>query len=178
VALVLVLGVLMVFWARSSRDVGPSGPDAGDQWAVSYGVYVCNEFVAEGNATLSPFTEGDVRTSVADLFATADITITDTSVTLADGTEFSAGEDCDGTESVVSLTSWDAGAAADSAGLRRDGGAPGAALTGNGEQFTFAVAPADATIPRPPVAPADAVGDDTTPDATDAPADEPASNDN
>jgi len=152
VVLVLVLGVTLVLWSRASRDTGPSGPDAAEQWAITYGVYVCNEFVADGTTTVSPIDETTPtgRTTIGSLLGGQDVTLTDGSVTLADGTEIATGDDCDGEPGVLSVTSWDAGSPADSTGLRRDSGYDAAQLSGDGEQLTIALAPAGTEIPRPP----------------------------
>lgn len=173
VAAVLISGLLLVGWARASRDVGPTGPDATEQWQIAYGVYVCDEFVADGVKVVSPIddTTPTGRTTIASLVGSDDVVLTDGSVTLADGTEIATGEDCNGEPAVLSVTTWDAGSDADSAGLRRDGGFVDVALSGDGEQITIAVTPAGTDIPRPPVAPAgtgatNGTGDDTGDDPT------------
>ena len=43
VALVVVLGALLVFWARTDREA-TSAPRVGDHWHSAYDVYVCDTF--------------------------------------------------------------------------------------------------------------------------------------
>ena len=43
VGLVVVLGSLLVLWARSDREA-TSAPRVGDHWHSAYDVYVCDDF--------------------------------------------------------------------------------------------------------------------------------------
>jgi len=43
VALVVVLGSLLVFWARTDREA-TSAPRVGEHWHSAYDIYVCDSF--------------------------------------------------------------------------------------------------------------------------------------
>jgi len=163
IALILVLGVLLVAWSRASRP-GTEGPDAGEEWTITWGVFVCDAFVpgVGGTATIQPVPDPDnpdQRLSVGAWAPTVDLGVTADAITLPDGRQLTNGFDCGGTPAEVSITTWPAGAAAD-AGLTRSFSLDALQFSGDGEQLTLAVVAPGTTIPQPPATPEPAT--DTT----------------
>lgn len=181
VVVTLVLGVLLVAFAASSRDAAPT-PTLQDHWHSAYGVYDCQAdgFLeplnaltdANGNAYdpdgihshddglihIHPFTSsvtGDDAT-LAVFFETVGITMTDDTLTLADGRTFTeAGTTCNDEPAVLQIARWRSAVAA-------DGNEPDDVYTddfddisflNDGEAFTIALAPEGADIPVPEAIP-------------------------
>lgn len=156
---ILVLGVLLVGWSRASRP-GSDGPGADEEWAITWGVYVCDAFVpgVGGTTTIRPVPDPNVPEARLTLGAWApevDLAITGNAITLPDGRELTNGFDCGGTPAEVSVTTWTAGEG-DSAGLTRSFGLDTVQFGGDGEKVTLAVVAPGTTVPQPPATPAPA----------------------
>jgi hypothetical protein len=165
IALILVLGVLLVAWSRASRP-GTGGPDAGEEWTITWGVYVCDAFVpgVGGTTTIQPVPDADnpdQRLNVGAWAPSVDLAVTADAITLPDGRQLTNGFDCGGTPAEVSITTWPAGAAAD-AGLTRSFSLDTLQFSGDGEQLTLAVVAPGTTIPQPPATPEPAPETTTT----------------
>jgi hypothetical protein len=169
IALLIVVGVVLVLWSRAGRQVD-SGPSADEQWTITWGAYVCDAFVpgVGGQAQVTPVDpeNPENRSTLGTWAPSANLTISDASITLPDGTVLSSGQDCNGQPAELSVTSWAPGAAADR-GLTQTFGFPGIQFGENGESFTFAVVPAGTTVPPPPATPEPAPSTSSTTAATD-----------
>ncbi|MFN8050832.1 MAG: hypothetical protein U0Q22_05325 [Acidimicrobiales bacterium] len=113
VAGIIIVGLVLVFLARDARINGDgSKPRANqDKWYEAYGLYDCDEYLAnppapknesdimtQGNGLISVFplsdkTAGDNAT-LGKFFDAMDMKVTDTSVKMADGTTYKAGDAC------------------------------------------------------------------------------------
>lgn len=154
IAAILIFGVLLVGWSRATRPGTGEGPSADDEWAITWGVYVCDAFVPGigGATTIKPVPDAskpDQRLSVAAWAQSVDVTVAADGITLPDGRQLTNGFDCGGTPAEVSITTWPAGAAAD-AGLTRSFSLDTLQFSGDGEQLTLAVVAPGTTIPQPP----------------------------
>lgn len=110
---IMVVGIVLVFLARDARiNQGGDQPRASrDKWYEAYGFYACDAYLgvdappaepadisALGNGIIGVFplseaTAGDNAT-IGKYFEAQGIKVTDTSVTLADGTQYKAGDAC------------------------------------------------------------------------------------
>ncbi len=127
IALVCVLGVTLVAYARSTDEAEALSPGLTDHWHAAYGVYICDSFEAPFTNDADPngiHTHGDgaihIHPGAAQQVARAgdDATIgvfmnaagadiTDDTITLPDGTTYTEGEDqCDGEDAVVQVAKW------------------------------------------------------------------------
>ncbi len=130
VAAIIVVGLVLVWFARDARiNVGGDRPRPNlDVWNQAYGFYDCEDYLpnapapaeeaditTRGNglifvAPLSEDSSGDNAT-MAKFFENTGIKVSDDSVTLADGTEYKAGDECGTgkdktTKTVIKLFSW------------------------------------------------------------------------
>ena len=171
IAAVVILGVLLVAWARTQRE--SEDPTLRDHWHSAYGVYVCtdSEFLPpfqsendpdgihshqDGLIHIHPFgssVTGDE--AQMDVFLSAmNVSLDDNQMILADGTVLAADEtQCDGEAAIWQVARWDSALAVD--------GPPDEIITEDlaairfetdGEAFTIALAPEGADILPPPTA--------------------------
>ena len=169
VTVVVVLGLVLVGWARSNREA-TSAPRVGDHWHSTYDIYVCatshtgtwrskiiNETDPNGIHThgdgifhIHPFNSeasGDNAT-LGTFFRAFGGSIDDTSITLDNGETIVEGFDCGGQPAVLTVARFDAQdrdrdpqvITEDLAGVR---------FLKNLEAFTIAFVPAD-EVPQKP----------------------------
>lgn len=127
VFMICVLGTLLVVWARDDRNSATAvPPQLTDHWHAAYGIYVCDTFlpgltdVAEDTTGIHTHDDGIVHVHPFSNAATgekatwskfgevAGITFDGTSFTLADGTTYSDGHDCNGQPAEVVMYQWPA----------------------------------------------------------------------
>ncbi len=164
---IIVVGLLLVGWARSSRDAQVT-PTLQDHWHDAYGVWDCvsQTFLppfqsqvdpvgihshTDGLIHVHPFTSAVTgKGAVMGIFFDAmGVTVTKDGIDLPGGQSLEAGAECDGAPSVIQIARWSDVLA---------GGAPDEIITDNfdkvrfraeGEGFTIARAPVGADIPVP-----------------------------
>ena len=164
VALVVVLGALLVFWARTDREA-TSAPRVGDHWHSAYDVYVCATFRSkivletdpngihshgDGLIHIHPFNKlASGRDAVlGEFFAAFGGFIDDQSFMLDTGETVVEGFDCGGEPAVLKVARFDADDLSrepeilteDLANLR---------LLKNREAFTIAMVPESVDPPAP-----------------------------
>ena len=164
VALVVVLGALLVFWARTDREA-TSAPRVGDHWHSAYDVYVCDTFRSkivletdpngihshgDGLIHIHPFNKlASGRAAVlGEFFAAFGGFIDDQSFMLDTGETVVEGFDCGGEPAVLKVARFDADDLSrepeilteDLANLR---------LLKNREAFTIAMVPESVDPPAP-----------------------------
>ena len=164
VALVVVLGSLLVFWARTDREA-TSAPRVGEHWHSAYDIYVCDSFRSkvvletdpngihthgDGLLHIHPFNKlASGRDAVlGEFFSAFGGRIDDASVVLDTGEELVEGVDCGGQPTVLKVARFDAD------DLERDPEVVTEDLAGvrflkNREAFTVAMVPADVVPPAP-----------------------------
>ena len=164
VALVVVLGSLLVLWARTDREA-TSAPRVGDHWHSVYDIYVCDSFRSkvvletdpngihthgDGLLHIHPFNKlASGRDAVlGEFFSAFGGRIEDASVVLDTGEELVEGVDCGGQPTVLKVARFDAD------DLERDPEVVTEDLAGvrflkNREAFTVAMVPADVEPPAP-----------------------------
>jgi hypothetical protein len=164
VALVVVLGSLLVLWARTDREA-TSAPRVGDHWHSVYDIYVCDSFRSkvvletdpngihthgDGLLHIHPFNKlASGRDAVlGEFFSAFGGRIDDASVLLDTGEELVEGADCGGQPTVLKVARFDAD------DLERDPEVVTEDLAGvrflkNREAFTVAMVPADVEPPAP-----------------------------
>ena len=164
VALVVVLGSLLVIWARTDREA-TSAPRVGDHWHSVYDIYVCDSFRSkvvletdpngihthgDGLLHIHPFNKlASGRDAVlGEFFSAFGGRIDDASVVLDTGEELVEGVDCGGQPTVLKVARFDAD------DLERDPEVVTEDLAGvrflkNREAFTVAMVPADVEPPAP-----------------------------
>ena len=164
VALVVVLGSLLVLWARTDREA-TSAPRVGDHWHSVYDIYVCDSFRSkvvletdpngihthgDGLLHIHPFNKlASGRDAVlGEFFSAFGGRIDDASAVLDTGEELVEGVDCGGQPTVLKVARFDAD------DLERDPEVVTEDLAGvrfikNREAFTVAMVPADVVPPAP-----------------------------
>tara|TARA_B100000470_G_scaffold131040_1_gene101412 strand:- start:7 stop:606 length:600 start_codon:yes stop_codon:yes gene_type:complete len=164
VALVVVLGSLLVVWARIDREA-TSAPRVGDHWHSAYDIYVCDSYRSkivletdpngihshgDGLLHIHPFNKlASGRDAVlGEFFSAFGGRIDDASVLLDTGEELVEGADCGGQPTVLKVARFDAD------DLERDPEVVTEDLAGvrflkNREAFTVAMVPADVEPPAP-----------------------------
>ena len=164
VALVVVLGSLLVVWARIDREA-TSAPRVGDHWHSAYDIYVCDSYRSkivletdpngihshgDGLLHIHPFSKlASGRDAVlGEFFSAFGGRIDDASVVLDTGEELVEGADCGGQPTVLKVARFDAD------DLERDPEVVTEDLAGvrflkNREAFTVAMVPADVEPPAP-----------------------------
>ena len=164
VALVVVLGSLLVLWARTDREA-TSAPRVGDHWHSVYDIYVCDSFRSkvvletdpngihthgDGLLHIHPFNKlASGRDAVlGEFFSAFGGRIDDASVVLDTGEVLVEGADCGGQPTVLKVARFDAD------DLERDPEVVIEDLAGvrflkNREAFTVAMVPADVEPPAP-----------------------------
>lgn len=168
---VVVLGLLLVTYARSTRDASADAPTLQDHWHSAYAVYDCRTegFLApfssdydprgihshqDGLIHIHPFSSavtGDGAT--IQIFFDAmlvDLDDDDTKMVTPDEQELANGADCGGEEAVLQVARFDANniEAGASEIITADIGS--FIFEGNREAYTIALAPIGADIPPPP----------------------------
>ena len=170
IAAVVILGVLLVAWARTQRE--SDAPSLTDHWHSAYGVYTCTdgEFLPpfdsefdpdgihshqDGLIHIHPFgsrvTGEDALLDV--FFEAMFVSLDEGLMVLPDGTELTAeGTECDGEPAVWQIARWP-----DAADVESDPEVVTEDLSlvsfeQDGEAFTIALAPIGADIPPPPTA--------------------------
>jgi len=163
-ALVVVLGSLLVLWARTDREA-TSAPRVGEHWHSAYDIYVCDSFRSkvvletdpngihthgDGLVHIHPFNKlASGRDAVlGEFFSAFGGRIDDASVVLDTGEELVEGADCGGQPTVLKVARFDAD------DLERDPEVVTEDLAGvrflkNREAFTVAMVPADVVPPAP-----------------------------
>lgn len=166
---VVLLGIVLIVFAATTRDTEDVSPRIGglDHWHSAYGVYICGEFQPDQTDQLGDIlgihTHDDGLIHIHPTSANAagenatfgvfaeevGIDLGDGEFTLADGTTYANGDDCDGTEGEVRLVKWAAGDFEGQPELITSDFA-GARFLGDGEAWVLVFAPADEEIPLPP----------------------------
>ena len=164
VALVVILGSLLVLWARTDREA-TSAPRVGDHWHSVYDIYVCDSFRSkvvletdpngihthgDGLLHIHPFNKlASGRDAVlGEFFSAFGGRIDDATVVLDTGEELVEGVDCGGQPTVLKVARFDAD------DLERDPEVVTEDLASvrflkNREAFTVAMVPADVEPPAP-----------------------------
>jgi len=164
VGLVVVLGSLLVLWARSDREA-TSAPRVGDHWHSAYDVYVCDDFRskivnetdpngihshADGLIHIHPFNKlaSGQDATMGQFFSAFGGRIDDNSVVLDTGETLTAGIDCNGQPAVVKVARFDADdMERDPEVLTED--LANVRFLKDREAFTIALVPADVEPPAP-----------------------------
>jgi hypothetical protein len=126
IAAIVVVGVLLVLFARSeNQNAAAETPTLTDHWHASYGIYVCDQFLApltdqvqdttglhthgDGIAHIHPFNSGSTgkNATLAKWGETTGLDFTSDGFT-ANGTTYADGYDCNGQPATVSAYVWDA----------------------------------------------------------------------
>ena len=164
VALVVVLGSLLVVWARTDREA-TSAPRVGDHWHSAYDIYVCDSYRSkvvletdpngihshgDGLLHIHPFNKlaSGSDATLGEFFSAFGGRIDDSSLVLDTGEELVAGADCGGQPMVLKVARFDAD------DMERDPEIVTEDLDGvrflkNREAFTIAMVPADVDPPAP-----------------------------
>ena len=168
VAAIIVVGLVLVVWARTTRDAQPE-PTLQDHWHSAYGVYDCvsgsflpqfeSEFDPEGIHShgdslihIHPFSDGVTgKKAVLGVFMDAmGAAFTGDGIELPGDQLLATGVECDGEPAVIQVARWTNGIVAE--------GEPDEIILedfddirflANGEAFTIARAPIGANIPVP-----------------------------
>jgi len=164
VGLVVVLGSLLVLWARSDREA-TSAPRVGDHWHSAYDVYVCDDFRskivnetdpngihshADGLIHIHPFNKlaSGQDATMGQFFSAFGGRIDDNSVVLDTGETLTADIDCNGQPAVVKVARFDADdMERDPEVLTED--LANVRFLKDREAFTIALVPADVEPPAP-----------------------------
>ncbi|MDG2426910.1 MAG: hypothetical protein P8M16_00665 [Acidimicrobiales bacterium] len=164
VALVVVLGALLVFWARTDREA-TSAPRVGDHWHSAYDVYVCDTFRSkivletdpngihshgDGLIHVHPFNKlaSGRDATLGEFFAAFGGAIDDDSFLLDTGEMVVEGFDCGGEPAVLKVARFDA----DDLGREPEivtENLNGVRFLKNREAFTLAMVPASVDPPAP-----------------------------
>lgn len=110
---IIVVGLVLVWFARDARiNVNGDQPRPGlDSWHEAYGLYVCDiyqsppaapekdsDISTQGNGLINVFPSTDDfagdNATIGKFFDAIGMKVTDTSITLEDGTEHQAGDEC------------------------------------------------------------------------------------
>ena len=164
VGLVVVLGSLLVLWARSDREA-TSAPRVGDHWHSAYDVYVCDDFRSkivvetgpngihthsDGLIHIHPFNKlaSGQDATMGQFFNAFGGRIDDDSVVLDTGETLTADIDCNGQPAVVKVARFDADdMERDPVVLSED--LANVRFLKDREAFTIALVPADVEPPAP-----------------------------
>jgi hypothetical protein len=164
VALVVILGSLLVLWARTDREA-TSAPRVGDHWHSAYDIYVCDSYRSkilletdpngihshgDGLLHIHPFNKlaSGRDATLGEFFSAFGGHIDDTTLVLDTGEELVEGADCGGEPMVLKVARFDAD------DMERDPEIVTEDLEGvrflkNREAFTIAMVPADVDPPAP-----------------------------
>lgn len=168
---VIVLGLLLVTYSRSVRDVSAEAPTLQDHWHAAYGIYDCRTegFLPplssdydprgihshqDGLIHIHPFSSavtGDgANLQVFFDAMLVDLDDDDTKMVLPSGDEFSNGDDCGGEEAVLQVARFNADSLAAGAIEIVTADIGDFTFEANREAYTVAFAPIGADIPPPP----------------------------
>lgn len=173
---VVLLGVILVAYARQSAAPVDVTDVAPNRYATAFGVFVCDEFVplppgpedpaaldvnsairidAEGVLTWKPqVLAGERRARLGTIFETLGMSVTDDSLTLpaisgVESTITEATTRCDGKAATLSVSVWDDSLASEAAKVSI-ASLNGVRLTGDGMAITLAFTAAGTEVPQPP----------------------------
>ena len=165
---ILVVGLVLTYVAVGHRrDVEKVEPAIGTVWHEAFGLYICGEF----RGTLSPvdpeapivlYPDGLIRVAPDSeetagpnatfaLFLEAmGIVMTDTSITLPDGTTYSNGDDCGGQPGRVALYDWPPQAVDNTEPRIISSAITGTRFNADGRSYVLAFSPREAEVSLPP----------------------------
>jgi len=163
-ALVLVLGIALVAFARSGREA-TAAPRLGDHWHSAYDIYVCDTYRAkivdesdpngihthgDGLMHIHPFNSlaSGKSATIGEFFSAFGGHIDDVSIRLDTGEVINEGEDCGGKPTVLTVARFDAQDRGRSPELITEGLA-GVRYLKNLEAFTIAFVPEGTEPPAP-----------------------------
>lgn len=186
VAGIIVLGlVLTVVAVQHRRHVEKVEPAIGTVWHEAFGLYVCGEFrgtispvdpdapivlYSDGLIRVAPDSEEDAGSNAtfALFFEAMGIQVTDTSLTLPDGTTYTNGDDCGGQPGRVALYDWPPQALDNTDPRIISSSIPATRFSADGKAYVLAFAPGDAEVSLPPsVSALDDPSDEKLPEAGD-----------
>ncbi len=167
-AVVLVLGLLLVTYSRSQRDVSALAPTLRDHWHSAYSIWDCEseDYASvltsdfdprgihshqDGLLHIHPFSSavtGDGAT-LGVFFEAMLVDLDDGQLNLPDGTELKEGTMCGGEEAVLQVVRYNANDMAAGPVETVVGDIDDVILEGNREAFVIALAPVGAEIPPP-----------------------------
>ena len=194
---ICLVGTLLVAWARTDRNSATAeSPQMTDHWHAAYGIFVCDTFLPgltdvsedttgihthdDGIVHVHPFSNAatGARATWSKFGEVTGITFDGTSFTLADGTTYADGYDCDGEPATVVMYQWPADDP-DAAPVIHTSDLGDVRFSEDRLAFTLAVVPEGTEVPRPesiptldnlsddPNSPQNQTGD-TTPDTAPA----------
>ena len=169
---VAVLGaVLLVVFARSSREAGGSIPPrfGVDHWDSAYGIYVCGRFMppvadvgrdrgihthADGVIHVHPRTRelAGENATLGKFAEQVGVTLGEGVLALPDGRTFRDGDACGGARGVVQVARWSDAARTTVAPEVTTGDVSAVRFRKDGEAFTIGFAPEGARLPPPETA--------------------------
>jgi hypothetical protein len=149
------------------RDVEKEEPAIGTVWHEAFGLYVCGEFrgtlqPADPDAPIVLYPDGLIRVAPDDadsagpnatfalFFEAMGLQVTDTSLTLPDGTTFNNGDDCGGQPGRVALYDWPPQAVSETDPRIISSAIAGTRFNADGRSYVLAFAPRDAEVSLPP----------------------------
>lgn len=168
---IIVLGLLLVTFARTTRDASADAPTLGDHWHAAYGVWDCttegflpvfsSDFDPRGIHShqdglmhIHPFSSAVTGDGAnIDVFFEAmlvDLDDNDTTMVTPDGIELSNGTECGGEEAVLQVARFDANDVAAGPIEIVSSNIGDFTFEANREAYTIALAPIGADIPPPP----------------------------
>lgn len=182
---IVVLGVLLVVWARDDRNSAVATPPTlADHWHAAYGIFVCDAFLPsltdvgpdttglhthdDGVAHIHPFSNASTgdRATWAKYGEVVGLQFDGNSFTMPDATTYSDGYDCGGEPATVAMYRWPADDPdAEPVIITDDIG--GIRFDEDRLAFTLAVVPEGTEVPRPESIPTLDNLSDVGPNATD-----------
>jgi hypothetical protein len=164
---IVILGVAVVYVAKTPSTASAGGPAVGDHWHNAYGVYVCDKWLdpiptptddklgihthGDGVIHIHPFQGGSAGSNATmQVFAdTVGMKLGDKSFTMPDGTKYSDGYDCNGQPAKVAIYKWTDAIGANTGPTTYTSNFGGIRFTEEWSAFTFAVVPEGTTVPEP-----------------------------
>lgn len=175
IAGILVVGLTLTFLAvQHRRDVEKEEPAIGTVWHEAFGLFICGEFrgtlqPADPDAPIVLYPDGLIRVAPDDeasagpnatfamFFEAMGIEVTDTSITLPDGTTYNNDDDCGGQPGRVALYDWPPQAVDATEPRIISSAITATRFNADGRSYVLAFAPRDAEVSLPPSV--DALGD-------------------
>lgn len=167
VFIIVLLGTLLVVYARGERDVAVAEPPTlGDHWHQAFGVYVCDTWLpplndvgpdvagihshGDGLIHTHPFSESVTgeKATLGPFFEQVGITVDGDSFTMPDGTTYGPDHDCGGEAAQVEVVRWSGPDQPVAETVTTD--LSGVRLLADGEVLALAVVPAGTEVPQPP----------------------------
>ena len=168
VAAIILLGLLLVGWARSTRTTEPA-PTLQDYWRNAYGVYDCQQEAflppfdsdfdpngirsrQDGLVHIHPF-ESSVTGKNAQLhvfLTNMGAQLDDDEMLLPGGESLVAGVECDGEVAILQVVRWDDALVGGTPSEIRTEDLDSFRFLDDGQAFTIALAPAGADVQLPP----------------------------